>query len=159
MIPTVSTKLDDDKPIENQHHISTPQHHGSNNPEGMKKLLENSKHHHKDTHQKIKVAKDHADNSDNKKAPEKKVEPIGNGSYADDHTCGPEACHAHGICSNSSCYCNKYYSGEHCEKSLVHPGVTIKESLLFYGVSLCLGLITGGFVAKVYNANGRKLFF
>ena len=90
--------------------------------------------------------------------PLKRVEPIGNGSYADDSTCGPEACHAHGICSNTSCYCNKYFSGDHCEKGLAHPGVTIKESLLFYGVSLCLGLITGGFVAKVYNSNGRKLF-
>ena len=118
----------------------------------MKKLLKESK----DTHQKIKVAKDHSDNKVPK--PLKRVEPIGNGSYADDSTCGPEACHAHGICSNTSCYCSKYFSGDHCEKGLAHPGVTIKESLLFYGVSLCLGLITGGFVAKVYNSNGRKLF-
>ena len=29
---------------------------------------------------------------------------------------------------------------------------------IFYSVALFLGLVTGGFVAKIYNENHKKLF-
>ena len=77
--------------------------------------------------------------------------------YENDKTCG-EGCNDAGICRKQICYCDKYHSGEKCEKDLAHPGVKSPIGFVFYGVALLLGLVTGGFVAKIYNDNGKHLF-
>jgi hypothetical protein len=41
---------------------------------------------------------------------------------------------------------------------LAHPGVKATVSFIFYGVALFLGLVTGSFVAKIYNENNKQLF-
>ena len=78
--------------------------------------------------------------------------------FANDGSCGDPACNSHGICSNKVCYCDLYHTGEACERDLAHPGVQAPLSALFCAVALTLGLITGGFVAKVYNDNRKQLF-
>ena len=75
-----------------------------------------------------------------------------------DGSCGDKACNKVGICFQGSCFCDKYHAGEACDKDLAHPGVKGATSFIFYGVALFLGLITGGFVAKIYNENNKKLF-
>ena len=82
---------------------------------------------------------------------------VGKTSYETDNTCGT-GCNNAGICKKQVCYCDKYHSGEKCESNLAHPGVKAPIGFVFYGVALLLGLITGGFVAKIYNENGKKLF-
>lgn len=83
---------------------------------------------------------------------------VGTGAvYENDNTCGA-GCNGAGICKSEVCYCDKYHSGAKCEKDLAHPGVKAPIGFIFYGVALFLGLVTGGFVAKIYNDNGRKLF-
>ena len=78
--------------------------------------------------------------------------------FANDGSCGDQACNSHGICSKKVCYCDLYHTGEACERDLAHPGVQAPLSALFCAVALTLGLITGGFVAKVYNDNRKQLF-
>ena len=41
---------------------------------------------------------------------------------------------------------------------MAHPGVKSPIAIVFYGVATLLGLVTGGFVAKIYNENGKRLF-
>ena len=41
---------------------------------------------------------------------------------------------------------------------MAHPGVKGPVAFVFYGVALMLGIVTGGFVAKIYNENDKKLF-
>ena len=41
---------------------------------------------------------------------------------------------------------------------MAHPGVKGPIAIVFYSVAVLLGIITGAFVAKIYNENGRKLF-
>ena len=77
--------------------------------------------------------------------------------YEDDKSCGG-GCNNNGICFNSVCYCNKYHSGEKCDKDMAHPGVKAPVTFVFYGVALMLGIVTGAFVAKIYNENDKKLF-
>lgn len=74
-----------------------------------------------------------------------------------DGTCDGD-CNKVGICFQKKCFCDKFHSGEKCELDLAHPGVKAPISFIFYGVALFLGLITGGFVAKIYNENNKKLF-
>ena len=75
-----------------------------------------------------------------------------------DGTCGADGCNGNGICFSSSCYCDRYHTGSKCEEDLAHPGVKGFVAYIFYGVALILGLVTGSFVAKIYNDNGKKLF-
>ena len=65
------------------------------------------------------------------------------------------SCNGHGLAVKGTCYCDKHHSGEQCEFDLGHPGVKKKTSRMFYFLALCLGIVTGTFVAKVYNANGK----
>ena len=67
-------------------------------------------------------------------------------------------CNKVGICFQGTCFCDKYHAGDACDKDLAHPGVKGATGIMFYGVALFLGLITGGFVAKIYNENNKKLF-
>ena len=83
---------------------------------------------------------------------------VGKAEFDNDKTCGKQGCNNNGICFNKTCYCDKYHSGEKCEKDLAHPGVKGPISFVFYGVALVLGLVTGAFVAKIYNENHKKLF-
>ena len=83
---------------------------------------------------------------------------IGKTTFENDKTCGNQGCHNSGICFNKSCYCDKYHSGEHCEHDLAHPGVKSPITFIFYAVALVLGLVTGAFVAKIYNENHKQLF-
>ena len=79
--------------------------------------------------------------------------------FANDGTCNElDSCNNHGICSKQVCYCDLYHTGEACETDLAHLGVRIPLSLAFYFIALVLGLITGGFVAKIYNDNRKQLF-
>ena len=78
-------------------------------------------------------------------------------AYENDKSCG-DGCNDAGICRSSVCYCDKYHSGDKCEKDLAHPGVKAPIGFVFYGIALLLGLVTGGFVAKIYNDNGKHLF-
>ena len=79
--------------------------------------------------------------------------------FANDGTCDEQnACNNHGVCSNKVCYCDLYHTGEACETDLAHLGVRIPLSLAFYLIALVLGLVTGGFVAKIYNDNRKQLF-
>ena len=82
----------------------------------------------------------------------------GKQSYEDDKSCGDKGCNSNGICFSSVCYCNKYHSGEKCEQDMAHPGVKAPITFVFYAVALLLGIVTGGFVAKIYNENDKKLF-
>ena len=74
-----------------------------------------------------------------------------------DGTCDGD-CNGNGICFSKSCYCDLYHGGEKCEMDLAHPGVKATVSFIFYGVALFLGLVTGSFVAKIYNENNKQLF-
>lgn len=40
---------------------------------------------------------------------------------------------------------------------MAHPGVKTPLSLLFCAIAMLLGLTTGGFVAKIYNDNRKRL--
>ena len=77
--------------------------------------------------------------------------------FDDDGSCG-SGCNNSGICKGGICYCDKYHSGDKCDKDLAHPGVKAPISYVFYSVACLLGLITGGFIAKIYNENDKKLF-
>ena len=82
---------------------------------------------------------------------------VGKVAYENDRSCG-DGCNNAGICKKEVCYCDKYHSGDNCEKDLAHPGVKSPINFIFYSVALLLGLVTGAFVAKVYNENDKKLF-
>lgn len=76
---------------------------------------------------------------------------------ANDGSCDGN-CSGNGICFTKSCYCDIYHGGDNCEMDLAHPGVKAPVTFMFYGVALFLGLVTGSFVAKIYNDNNKKLF-
>lgn len=90
-------------------------------------------------------------------APAKKSDGPKKPALDDDGSCDA-GCNKVGICFDKKCFCDKYHTGEKCENDLAHPGVKAPISFIFYGVALFLGLITGGFVAKIYNENNKKLF-
>lgn len=69
-----------------------------------------------------------------------------------------QTCNDHGVFYNKICYCDKKHSGLQCEFDLGHPGVKGSLAFVFYSVALMLGIITGSFVAKIYNANSKQLF-
>jgi hypothetical protein len=75
----------------------------------------------------------------------------------DDGSC-EKGCSGNGICKGGVCFCDKYHTGDKCEESVAHPGVKAPMTFIFYGSALFLGLVTGGFVAKIYNENNKKLF-
>ena len=81
------------------------------------------------------------------------ITPFNKKAFANDGSCGDNACSGHGICFREACYCDMYHFGDICEADLAHPGVKTPLSLIFYAIALVLGLTTGGFVAKIYNEN------
>lgn len=76
----------------------------------------------------------------------------------DDGTCGSSGCYGLGICSNAVCFCDGYHSGAHCEIDIAHPGIKNGLAYMFFGVAAFLGLVTGYFIAKIYNENNKRLF-
>ena len=81
-----------------------------------------------------------------------------NASKLDDDGSCEGGCNGNGICKGGTCYCNKSYTGDKCNEDIAHPGVKAPMTFIFYGSALFLGLVTGGFVAKIYNENNKKLF-
>lgn len=68
----------------------------------------------------------------------------------DDGSCD-KGCNGNGICKGGQCFCDKHHTGEKCDEDMKHPGVKAPLTFIFYGAALFLGLITGGFIAKIYN--------
>lgn len=82
------------------------------------------------------------------------IDKAGGKEKQNDGTCSGN-CSGNGICFSKSCYCDVFHAGENCEMDLAHPGVKGSMSFIFYGVALFLGLVTGSFVAKIYNENNK----